>query len=195
MAESANQARAMLIAADDGWQQAVEERVAQSAEIGYLDGLLDAEALATAVDARAMVGGKVEDPRYTRLFSRPPSESTRRVADDEQDRFVRHVVARITEDADLAALKPHAEALTRCQQDLQAALKRREDLYVPEMKAQAARRAALDQAQRTYNFLYPQMVLALQDPALVESFFLTLRRASRPAAEEADVPLDDSTEG
>src|SRR5690606_8174978 len=117
------------------------------------------------------------DARYQKLFARPPAEGTKSVAGDAQERFVKHIVERLATDGDYAALADRGSQLTAALENLSVAVKKREELYVPEMKAQADRRVALENAQRAYNTMYPQLVLLLGEE-LAESFFRSLRRTT-----------------
>ena len=124
-----------------------------------------------------------------------PSEAIRGVADDSQNRLVAHMVSQMETQPDLAPLKPFAAALKQLQQKLEASLKRREELFVPEMKAMSDRRAALVAAQRYYNTMHPQLVLRLGDAGLVETFFRSLRKSVAIEATELETAGLDLPEG
>lgn len=158
-----------------------ELRVAASAELAYVDGLLDGDVRGLAREALVLTAGKTDDPRYRTLFPITAAQATKPVGGDAQERFVRGVIDVLTNDDTLAPLRPHADRLQARLDALNAALAQREDLYVPEARARTAYHIALEHARRTYNLCHAHLTLLFpDDPALVESFFRPLSgRASR----------------
>jgi len=180
-------ARSALTTTNEAWKQAVEERVAASAEVAYLDSLLDAAVADLAREVVVLVRSDRADPRYRKLFATPPSSAMRPVANETQDLFVQNLIQRLGEDADLASLRPHADKLTQRRDALKGALARRSSLYLPETKTAADRNQALDAARRLYNQMPAQLTLAIgNDRALIDSFFAPLGREARAPAASQD---------
>lgn len=176
-------ARTDLAAKDEAWCLAQEERVAQTAEMTYLDTCLEEDVMQAVLEVRALCGGKTEDERYKKAVAQPPNEALKGVGGDVQERFVLNMVGRFTEEPELAPLKPHASRLKQRLVDFNNASQKRDALYLPELKAQTERRIALEKAQRVYNFMHPQLMMTLQDERLVESFFMPLRPAAKADGE------------
>jgi len=170
-------ARASLVATNEAWEEAVEARVAATAEVEYLATLLDAAVGDCAREAQVLVRNDRKDPRFQKLFSVAPTVAMRPTAGEAQDRFVQNIIQRLMEDADLATLRPHADKLAQCREALKTAVERRNALYVPEAKAAADRSLALDTARRLYNQMPAQLTLALgADRVLIDSFFVDFAR-------------------
>ncbi len=187
---SVTQARAKLIAADEAFSQALEERVAASAEVHYLDGILNKGVADVAREALAQVKGDRNDARYMKLFAVSPSTAMRPVAGEAQERYVQNIISRLAEDASLAPLKSHADMLKGHLAALNAAVAKRQELYVPEAKAAADRRIAADEARRIYNQAAARLALMLgNDRALIDSFFFDL---SKKSAEDESAASDEA---
>lgn len=164
--------RDTLRAQHEAWQQAKDERVAASAEIEYVDGLVDREVMSTSREALVLTGGDRDDSRYRTLFPVPPSQAMRPVGGDEQRRYVGSLTQQIEADEAYASLRPRAEQLRTLQARLDALEADRQARYLAEEQARTRRAIALDDARRVHNRLYFQLRLLLDDEALVESFFL-----------------------
>lgn len=187
LAAPVDAARSAVAAAQDAWRQAVEERVALTAEIAWLDAELDATVAALAREALVVVNGNRRDARYLRLFPSSPSTATKGVADDGQLLFVRAVLDVLGTDPDWSSLAGHGERISAALTRVTDALARREAARLPELRAGSDRRAAMDAARRMYNRMYPQLTLLLPDQeARVESFFKDL---SPSGTAEAPEPL------
>ena len=176
MAREMGEQRRGLHDLNEAFLNAQERRIGGTAEIRYHDRRLDKAVMDLAREVVALTRGRRDDPRYLKLFPAAPSSLMQGVTGDRQARFTRSLVSLLQEDADYSELSGHAETIGQHLADLDAAIARREDLYMPEFKAQADLTVALDQACRAYNLSYPRLVLLFPDDnALVESFFAELR--------------------
>lgn len=174
LADDVDAARKRVEEARDRYEQAVEERVAQTAEIGYLDSVVDARVMDVAREFHVLAGGKLDDPRRPLLFRKAPSVVLEDTASADQGAFVTGVVFALRNEPALAPLKHLADPLEQAQQELEAALKRRTDLGTPEARAAAHLSVAVEDGKRVYNRMYAQLTLLLGGGALVESFFTDL---------------------
>ncbi len=172
--------RDALKAAGEAYDEAVEERVAATAEVEYVDSVLDVSVLDLSRELLALNGGDRQDPRFTKLFPVAPAETVRPVTTEGQNRAVRVIVELLKEDPNLAPLRHHAASIGEKLANLEAALKARDGRYVDEDKANANRRQVMDHARRMYRMLMPRLQLIFpNDPVLVESFFLTLSATNK----------------
>ena len=183
----------------DAYVEAHDERVAQTAEIVYLDSRLDRMVMVGLKRDLAVL--TADNPKGVQLEKKlfqgvAPSVGMKPVASQSQEHYVAGIVKRIEEDADFAALAPHSTKLRNGQKDLDTALERRKEARVKERLALGDLDDALEDARRLYNQLHPQLQLMFpNDPALVESYFRDLYGRSDAAEEEA--PADgagDKTE-
>lgn len=187
---------ALISDAQTRWLASRDERVAATAELAYLDTLLDAAVGSIAREVLVLTGGDRNDARYRKLFPEAPSHAMRGVGNASQDQFVLGLVSRLEEETDLASLKPHAKRIRRAQDDLAAARKRRDELYVAETKAAADLAIVLEDACRAYNQVYPRLqLLFAADTALVESFFPAIRRGRGATDEDTDPTIEAPTGG
>lgn len=183
--------RENLRAANDRFEDALEERVAATAEIEYLDVKLDEQVLALARQLNVLIAGNREDPRYKKLFPVAPTTMMKPVAGDDQSTMVQAIVDRISNDADFSSLQHFAEPVRARLDQLEAATKARKQLYVAEALAQADRRSVMDDARRVYRLMQPRLTLMFpDDSALVESFFATLSGGTRAEAAAPVQPVD-----
>jgi hypothetical protein len=181
--------RAVMVKTEEAYAQALEERVAATAEVEYLDGCVDATVMDLAREIALMTRGRQDDPRYRKLFPSAPSALVRPIAGEAQERFVRSLVTRLREDKEYAPLTRYAEQLEQHQAALNEAIARRAERYQPETSTLTDRRVAMDHARRVYRSIYHRLQLLYPgDPALVESFFLALRTPSRGVTEEPESP-------
>jgi hypothetical protein len=163
---------------NEAYENAFEERVAASAEIGFLDGMLGSTVSDLARDVNALVKGRTDDPRYLRVFIGTPSERMKPVGGAEQDRFVQNILDVLARDPDFASLSAHAPLITEWQQQLSAAFKRRESLQLAEDRARQELDIAIARARKTYNQMEHRLALIFPDhESLVESFFRATRAA------------------
>jgi hypothetical protein len=190
LAADVDAARALLWDKDDAYAEAREQRIAASAEIAYLDTLVDEAVMNASRELLVLTGGDAQDPRYLKPFPTAPSAALKPVGGASQDRFVKGVITRFKEDPDLAPLAGHGTKIEAAQGDLDKGLAQRNDFYVKEAMALADRRIALDDARRLYNLTYPRLQLIFPNkPALVESFFKDLRGEETDASDtKPDAP-------
>jgi hypothetical protein len=184
--------RGQLAAAAELLAQAREQRVAASAEIRYLDEVLDSTVMDLAREVAVLTRNDRKDERHRKLFPSAPSELVKPIAGEVQDRFVRSLINRLREDADYASLARYADALQVQQAALSEAVQKREALYVPEAKAEAEMAVARSRAVERHRETYHRMLLLFpSDRALVESFFAR----NRGRAIVRDEPAEPATEG
>jgi len=184
LAGPVEEARKGVRAADEAWKEARYARQAATAEVQYLDELLDTVVMALSRQALVLTDGKRDDPRYKKLFPSAPSEAMAEVGGDAQARYVKQILTRLVEEPDLAELRGNEKTIAKRLEALEAAVKTRDDLYVPETSAQADRRKAIDDARQLYKATHLKLKLLLSDDALVESFFR--RGPTTPASAEDD---------
>lgn len=183
-------ARQHLAAANEAVELALEERMASVAEVEYLDQRVDDPVLQLARDQRAACGGKLDDPRYVKLFPRQPTAALKPEGGDAQKRFVSHIVKTLREDDDYVGFRDRADEIVARQQALEAAEAARDERYVAEDGARARRRVARAAAAKVYNHAYHRLQIAFpDDPALVESFFMAL--SSKSGASQVSEPVVD----
>ena len=170
--------RKKLLAADEAWQAARDERIAQTAEVGYRDDCVDSRVMRLSRAHLVVTDGKASDPRYRRVFPIAPSEATRDIAGDSQSRYVAHVVSAVRAQAETPEIAELAEAVAEDAKALDESVKQRDELYVAELTARTNRVIALGAAQRFYNRQYAQLLVAFPDEERwVESCFLDMRRS------------------
>jgi hypothetical protein len=192
LAPKAVKMRAKLRDKRDAYLDALDERVAQGAEITYLDSRLDRLVLVGLKRDLAVL--TAEHPKGDQLEKKlfqgvAPSAGMKPVASESQEHYVAGILKRIEEDADFAPLAAHAKKLRKGQKEIDDALARRKDTRVKERMAQADLDDALDEARRLYNQLQPQLQLTFpDDPALVESYFRDLRGRGGDGAVDEEAP-------
>jgi hypothetical protein len=170
---------------DDIWAQAQEVRVAASAEVAYVDTLLGDGVISLAREIAFTANGDYSDPRYQKLFPTTPSVAMAGVAGDTQTRYVKTILSFLKQDDELKPWRARAKTLDEQLKQLEAAVAKRDELYIPEAKALAERRQVLDEAKRVYNLMHPRLRLLFpRDKALVESFFARLSAVRDPAEDE-----------
>ncbi len=186
LAERVNSMRQAVADTDNVWQQAHDERCGATAEITYLDSVLDRAVSDLSREVLVLAKNNRSDPRYKKLFGVVPSAGMAGTATPEQERYVANIITRLVEDPDYTTLKARADTLTNANKALKAALAKRETFYGPETTAHANRRVALDNAVRMYNRMYAELSLVFDnDRALVDSYFPALSKRARQA------PLSD----
>ncbi len=185
MAVDVDAMREKLRASGDAYEDALERRVAATVEIEYRDSRVDQHVLGLARQLNVLIGGNREDPRYKKLFPVAPTAMVKPVGGDEQATHVAAIVERISTEAEYASLAELAAPIKLGLTELEAATQTRKDLYVAEAKAQANRRATMDDARRTYRLMHPRLTLVFpDDPALVETFFAVFTKPTRPETTE-----------
>jgi len=181
--------------ANEAYEQAVEERVAATALVTYLDTIVDDCVMAISRDVAVTTGNKTDDPYYKPLFPVAPSTATKPVASDSQNLFVKALIDRIETDPQYESLRGRAATLKAAQADLDTALADRKELLTPEIRASVDLATALDNARRTYNKLLPRLSLIFEKKAFVETFFLRRRKSKRSddASTDTEAPEADGT--
>jgi len=185
LARPVEDARKRVVATDEVWGETRDARRAATAGVQYVDEQLDNEVMALSREALVLTHGNRDDPRYKKLFPIAPSKAMAEVGGDAQARFVKQILTRLVEDADLAELRGKEKTIAARLAELEQAVKQRNDLYVPEASAQSDRRRAIEDARQLYKTTYLQLRLLLADDALVESFFQ--RTGSTRAVSDDDV--------
>jgi hypothetical protein len=184
--------RAALRRCEDAYDDALDEKVAATAEVVYRDGRLGRAVAALARDVNVFVDGRTDDARYQRVFLTAPSEGMRPLGGPEQDRFVRNILETLEADDAYADLRKHAVAIGGCQRDLDEAVARRTTLELAEKRAGRELDIATAEARDVYNQMAHRVALVYpKDAALVDSFFWSAaqERAARDGAPDAPVPL------
>ena len=182
--------RATLRRCEDAYDDALDAKVAATAEVTYRDGRLDRAVAALARDVNAVVDGRTDDPRYQRIFLVSPSEGMRPRGGPEQDRFVQNVLATLEKDDDFADLRKHAVPIGACQRELDEAVARRAGLELAEKRAGRELDIAAAEARDTYNQMAHRVALVYpKDAALVDSFFWSAEQARLARAEAPDAPV------
>ncbi len=187
LAEQVRDERARLQAADEKYETAHETWLCAAAAVRYLDKKLDKTVLALSRDTFALVGGNRRDPRYQKLFLKPPTTGMKGIADDLQEMYVRAIIATVEKDDDLAKLRTYLPRLVAELGELKTAVENRNQKRIEETTSLQELRLALDHARRTYNLMYPRLQLIFpDDPDLVETFFRELK--SSRADDEGEQP-------
>ena len=188
-------AREALQKAADAYDEARERRIAATAEIIHLDAEQDAHVMNLSRAVLMMTDGNRDDARYKKLFPEAPSTLTAPIAGDKQTRFVSALIGILRDDAAYDGLNAHADILEADAKTLADALEAREALYLPESKAQAEMRVALDKAKRLYNLTHPRLQLIFpEQKSLVESHFIpTKGRGIGDSVEDSDTPDESET--
>lgn len=183
-AQEMAECRAALARAEDAYDDAVDARVASTAEIAYRDAHLGEAVASLARDVDALVDGRADDPRRRRIFLANPSAAMKPLGGDAQDRFVSNVLDVLENDDAFASLRRHAPGVRARQDALTAAFARRTALQLDEARAGRALDIAADAARKLYNQMIHRASLQYpDDAALVESFF-----ADGAPARAADAP-------
>lgn len=189
--KEATSLRVRLSEKHERWQQAVEERVAATAEITYRDEQLDLLISSLAREALVLTNGDRTHPTYRKLMPTSPTLAMKSIASDTQTRYVKTVLAVLKDDADLAALEGFVPALETAQAALESAQARRAELGVPESRAHTDRQLVVDEAQRFLGLARAQLTLLFpSDKNLVKSFFPPTSRTST----RSNVNNDDSSD-
>lgn len=189
-APAVDAAREDVKAKSEAYEAALEQRVAASAEIEYLDGRLDGSVIGLGRDVLALVKGDRGDARYLKLFPVAPTTMMKPVGGDAQATYVNVILDRIAEDDDLSALRSHLKPIRQQLDALEKATQARRQLTIAESKALGDRRLALEDARRVYRLMHPRLLLQFpDDPALVESYFAKLSAPRAPEAAD-DAPAD-----
>lgn len=181
--------RADLRSREETWEDAVDARVASTAEVTWCDQRLDQAVSSLARDVNVLVEGRTDDPRYRRLFLVAPSDGMRPVGGDAQGRFVRNLLDTLESDDAFVNERKHAAMVRARQGALDTAVARRDALQLAEQRARRELDIAAEQARATYNQMTHRVALVYPDDAtLVDSFFWSASVAGATKEEEAPAP-------
>lgn len=186
LAQDVDARRTALDRANEAHDQAVDERVAATAVILYLDSIVDQNVMAIARDVAVMTANKTDSELYRPLFPVAPSTAVAPVASDSQNLFVKALIDRIESDSRYESLRGRAQTLKSAQAELEKALAHRTELMTPEARTAADLQAALESARRTYNKLGPHLALIFESKAYIETFFTKLRKPGTADEEETE---------
>ncbi len=190
LAEDLKRHRAALRAKSDAYLEAYEERAATGYEIGYLDSRLDRAVIVELKrDVAAQLGRLASGAQLEKKLFQGVSPSTGMapVADEAQAGYVAGILSRLETDPDFAPVAGHAKKLRKLQGRIDDALARRKEQRVTERLAYGDLDEALAAARRAHNQLHARLSLAWpDDPALVESFFVVLRKRAAAGDTDAD---------
>jgi len=172
---------------DNAWKNAREQRIAATAETEFLDDLLDESVMSLSREVLVLTKNDRNSPVYKKLFPMAPSSAMDPVTADEQSVYVKGIVSRLKEDGDYEKLAHYADSIDGHFNVLSSAIKKRDELYMPESRASTDRNIALDKARRVYNLMYPRLQIALPEhPELVETFFANISRRSSAKEEPSE---------
>jgi hypothetical protein len=160
----------------EAYIEALDERLALSAEITYLDACLDRAVLVHLRRDLAVLAS--DRPALERkLFAGvSPKTGMRPVGGDAQEHYVSGIIGRLETDTDFTGIAGHAAKLRKRLTDLNSALAKRRELRITERLALGDLEEETEHASRYYNRMYPQLKLLFpNDLPLVESFFFDLR--------------------
>jgi len=101
----ANSQRVALTERNERWQQAVEERVAATAEITYRDEQLDTLIAALARELLVLTNVDRNHATFRKLMPTSPTLAIRSIGGDVQTRYVKTVLAVLNDDPDFVSLK------------------------------------------------------------------------------------------
>ncbi len=162
---------------DDQYQDARDDRMALTSEIDYREGTLSDVIRQMAREARAMVGGKTSDPRFTKLFTVTPTELCRNVTGKDEMRIISNIVHRLENESEYASLKPHAQAIHGELDILSDLHQKRRAAWQAEERLLADRAQIVKDAQTYYNELYAKILnIWPNNLKIVESIFYSLKR-------------------
>jgi hypothetical protein len=187
LAQQIRDERARLQAAEEKHDTAYESWLCAAAVVRYLDKKLDKTVLALSRDTFALVNGNRRDPRYQKLFLKPPTTAMKGIADDPQEMYVRAIISTIEKDDDFTTLRTRLPRIVAELGELKTAVESRNQKRIEETTSLQELRLALEHARRTYNLMHPRLQLIFpDDPDLVETFFRELR--SFKADDEGEAP-------
>lgn len=189
-------ARRALQSKHDDWQELYDARISASGAVVFADDEEDTAVSRLARRVGVLVDGKRDDPRYMRLFATAPSKATEGVGDEEQARFVQHIIDTVTTDEDYLTLRDLLPELTAArqgvivaQQGRQAALQREEALW---NEVQIAEKAARD----IYRDTHPKLELLFPGRSrLIESFYPSARKKKKAPSKAEGAERQDTAEG
>jgi hypothetical protein len=193
LADEIDTERKRLTSANDVYEQAVEERVAATSLIVFLDSTVDGGVMDLSREVSVITHNKTDDPLYRTLFPIAPSTAMKPVASDSQNTFVKALIDRIETDSRYESLRGRVQTLKVAEAELEGALKAREDLRTPEVRAAVDLSAALDSAKRAYNKLPARLSLIFDNKAFIETFFVKNPKPGGADEEEGDESPETAT--
>ena len=131
-----------------------------------------------------MVGSSNTDPRRRRLFPDTPSVALGQTVGEGQNQFVQCVLQVLADDADFAALQPHAKPIAAAHAAPNAKDGERGGLQAKVAVAGSAHAKAVQAACTAHNTAEPDIKKALgaSKTKLVESFFHKFVKARKAKA-------------
>jgi hypothetical protein len=174
------QCRSELSSAQEAFEIAYTERVAATAEVSYLDEVLDQTVLNLAAETARLLPGGSDDERYRALFPVAAAEALASTASHRQHRFVHHVLENLRSESAFGPLRSHAALIEQRQHALEASLAERELRFQAEASATRRRNEALDEACRSYNRSFSRLQLLFRDGARIESLYPNLPSLRTP---------------
>jgi len=189
-----NLARKHLSGVYENYAEAREERMACTAEIGYLDSEEDAGVMDLSRKVLVLTKNDRNAPLYRKLFPIAPSEAMSTVATASQEQYVLNIINCLDTDPNYKDFTQENQNIKNNRNLLKQATEQRHALMAKEAQANTEYRIAKDDAQRLYNHLYHRLVLTLPEtPLLVESFFFPISTAAKEEEEEDDTTNSDGT--
>jgi hypothetical protein len=188
-AEEAASVRSELCKKREAYIEALDERLALSAEITYLDTCLDRAVLVHLRRDLAVLASS-RPVLEKRLFAGvSPKTGMRPIGGESQEHYVTGIIGRLEADSEFGPIASHATKLRKRLADLNATLEKRRELRIKERLAFGDLEEETEHASRYYNRMYPQLKLLFpNDLPLVESFFFDLRSptGASPEVDEED---------
>lgn len=186
--EETSRVRESLAKKREAYIASLDERLAATAEITYLDACLDRTVL-VSLRREVLVLATDRPSLEKKLFAGiSPRNAMRPVGGEAQEHYVAGIIHRLETSPELAPLSHYGPALQKRLDDLGAALSKRKELKAKEREALSDLEEETEGAVRYYNRMYPQLKLLFpNDLPLVESFFLDLNgTAHEPGDDEND---------
>lgn len=195
--EETTRVREALAKKRETYLAALDERLAATAEVTYLDACLD-RAVLVSLRRDALVLAADRPSLEKKLFAgMSPRSAMRPVGGAAQEHYVEGIIQRLETDAEFAPLSHCAPALKKRLSDLASATSKRKALKAKEREVLGELEEETENAIRYYNRMYPQLKLLFpNDLALVESFFLdlsgTVHDVTDDDADRRDEPLEET---
>lgn len=195
-AEEAAKVRAELCKKREAYIEALDERLALSAEITYLDACLDRAVLVGLRRDLAVLAADRPTVEKKLFAGVSPKSGMRPVAGESQEHYVAGIIGRLEGDPDFAPIASHAAKLRKRLNDLNAVLAKRRELRIKERLALGDLEEETEHASRYYNRMHPQLKLLFpNDLPLVESFFFDLRAPASSGSGGEPSGASPETEG
>lgn len=174
-----------LLAAIGARDELAEERACATAELEYLDEVLDAAVANFVRHLLAHLGGDRGHATFKRMFPIAPSEATRDVASPEQSSFVGGVLKVFNDDKSLVGLTEHALTMQSALTALDTVRAERTALEQDEGLANAELAVRMDAMAAAYNGAFHQLSMIYPgQKGLVRSFFRDTRYDRTPPPAE-----------